>query len=66
MKKKIIIIACGILLTIGCKQEEERRLSVLQKENMEIKGILPSGEDVATKTTLDEDGLLTLWKKAMQ
>jgi hypothetical protein len=42
MKKKIIIIACGILLTIGCKQEEERRLSVLQKENMEIKGILPS------------------------
>ncbi len=63
MKKKIIIIACGILLTIGCKQEEERRLSVLQKENMEIKGILPSGEDVATKTTLDEDGLLTLWEE---
>jgi hypothetical protein len=63
MEKKIIIIICGILLTIGCKQEKERRLSVLQKENMEIKGILPSGEDVATKTTLDEDGLLTLWEE---
>ena len=63
MKKIIIIIICVILLAGGCKQEEERHPSVLQKENMEIKGILPSGEDVATKTTLDEDGLLTLWEE---
>jgi len=63
MKKKTILITCAILLTIGCKQEEERRLSVLQKENMEIKGILPSAQDIATKTTLDTDGLLTLWEE---
>ncbi len=61
--KKIIIITCAILLAVGCKQEEERRLSVLQKENMEIKGILPSTEDIATRTILDTDGLLTLWEE---
>ena len=61
--KKIIIITCAILLAVGCQQEEERRLSVLQKENMEIQGILPSTEDIATRTTLDTDGLLTLWEE---
>ncbi len=30
---------------------------------MEIKGILPSTEDIATRTTLDTDGLLTLWEE---
>jgi len=61
--KKIIIITCAILLAAGCKQEEERRLSVLQKNNIEIKGILPSSDDMVTKTTLDTDGLLTLWEE---
>ncbi len=61
--KKIIIITFTILLAAGCKQEEERRLSVLQKDNMEINGILPSAQDIATRTTLDTDGLLTLWEE---
>ncbi|MDD4032490.1 MAG: fimbrillin family protein [Bacteroidales bacterium] len=61
--KKIIITACVILLIVGCKQEEEKRLSVLQKDNMEIGGVLPAGEEIATRTTLDSDGLLTLWEE---
>lgn len=61
--KKIIITTCLILLIMGCKQEEERRLSILQKDHMEIRGVLPTGEDVSTRTTLDTDGLLTLWEE---
>ena len=61
--KKIIITICLILLIMGCKQEEERRLSILEKDNMEIRGVLPTGEDVSTRTTLDTDGLLTLWEE---
>ncbi|NLA15653.1 MAG: hypothetical protein GX877_03845 [Bacteroidales bacterium] len=60
--KKIMIVLSFALFAIGCRQEE-RRMSLLQKDYFEIGGILPSGEDISTRTTLDTDGLLTLWEE---
>ncbi|MFA5228974.1 MAG: FISUMP domain-containing protein [Candidatus Paceibacterota bacterium] len=61
--KKILIMIFITLLAIGCRKEEERCMSLLQKDYIEIGGILSSSEDISTKTTLDTDGLLTLWEE---
>lgn len=59
--KKIILPIIVIVLISGCRQEEEKRRTPIDKTVMELAGILPGQEGPLTRTSLHSDGLLTLW-----
>jgi hypothetical protein len=59
--KKFILPIITILLIYGCRQEEEKKNPLTEIGTMEMAGILPGAEDPSTRTTLHNDGLLTLW-----